>query len=151
MIKRYCDMCDVEMKEDDRGPRTALGRLTATLDRGKSKLTVEVIQSRNGVSNSGDFCNHCVLDALKELDDRPKASDNLLSESRSLPSTVTDDMVTRFLGWKLPDNFAPDCGITFTPVRNEHMPWGGNKNEPTGTNLLTAEQARDMLEQVLNA
>lgn len=62
---------------------------------------------------------------------------------------VTDEMVNRFLGWKLPEDFAPDCGITFKPMRNEHMPWGGDKNEPVGTNLLTAVQARAMLEHVL--
>jgi hypothetical protein len=62
---------------------------------------------------------------------------------------VTDEMVNRFLAWKLPENFAPDGGITFMPRSNEHMPWGGNKNEPTGTNLLDATQARAMLEHVL--
>ena len=43
---------------------------------------------------------------------------------------VTDKMVSRFLMWRLPDDFMPDCGIH-------------------GTNLLTAEQARAMLEHVL--
>ena len=28
---------------------------------------------------------------------------------------VTDAMVNRFLSWKLPDDFAPDGGIVFTP------------------------------------
>lgn len=60
-----------------------------------------------------------------------------------------DEMVSRFLGWKLPADFFPDAGITFKPRYNEHMPWGGNTHEPTGTNLLTADQARGMLEYVI--
>lgn len=55
---------------------------------------------------------------------------------------VTDAMVTRFLGWKLPDDFAPDCGISFTAPKNTH--W------PSGTNLLHAQQARAMLEHILS-
>ncbi len=58
---------------------------------------------------------------------------------------VTDDMVTRFLGWKLPRNFYPDCHISFDREKASQsaLSW------PTGTNLLTAEQARKMLEHVL--
>jgi len=56
-------------------------------------------------------------------------------------SPVTDEMVGRFLGWKLPLNFVPDCGVSFAPPDAPH--W------PTGTNLLSAEQARAMLEHVL--
>ena len=55
---------------------------------------------------------------------------------------VTDEMVTRFLGWKLPQDFNPDGGVTFTPI-NHPACW------PIGTNLLTAVQARAMLEHVL--
>jgi hypothetical protein len=52
---------------------------------------------------------------------------------------LIDQAVDRFLGWKLPQDFAPDGGISFTPVPN-HI-WF-----PTGTNLLTAIQAKAMLE-----
>ena len=52
---------------------------------------------------------------------------------------VTDEMVSRFLGWKLPKDFTPDAGISFA----ESAWW------PTGTNLLHAGQAREMLEQVV--
>lgn len=58
-------------------------------------------------------------------------------------TVVTEEMVTRFLGWRLPEDFSPDCGISFTKrPRND---W------PVGTNLLTAAQARAMLEHVLRA
>jgi hypothetical protein len=50
-----------------------------------------------------------------------------------------DIAVDSFLAWKLPADFAPDQGIVFTPGRD----W------PTGTNLLTANQARAMLAHVL--
>lgn len=62
---------------------------------------------------------------------------------------VTDEMVNRFLSWKLPDDFAPDAGITFKRVYNEISPFGPSNHEPVGTNLFTADQARKMLEHVL--
>ena len=55
---------------------------------------------------------------------------------------VTDEMVSRFLGWHLPKDFAPDAGISFNPSPNP-LCW------PVGTNLLTDPQARAMLEYVL--
>lgn len=58
-------------------------------------------------------------------------------------SVVTDEMVSRFLTWRLPDDFAPDCGVSFTKP-NHPTSW------PVGTNLLTAIQARQMLEYVLS-
>lgn len=62
--------------------------------------------------------------------------------------------VDRFLGWPLPQDFAPDGGITFDrKVRTAE----GEKDRaemrpawwPVGTNLLTADQARAMLAHVL--
>jgi hypothetical protein len=60
---------------------------------------------------------------------------------------VTDDMVSRFLTWRLPDDFSPDCGVSFARVH----PNGVTRYEPVGTNLLTAAQAKAMLEHVLGA
>lgn len=62
---------------------------------------------------------------------------------------VTDEMVSRFLTWRLPENFAPDAGISFKRIYNEASPYGPSVHEPTGTNLLNAQQARAMLEHVL--
>lgn len=64
------------------------------------------------------------------------------SKEANVPFKVTDEMVTRFLGWRLPDDFDPDCGITFKKL-NHPTSW------PIGTNLLNATQARAMLEHVL--
>lgn len=71
MIRYFCDCCGTEISERDNKGRNTLGRLTATLSRGASKLQVDVIESRDGTSNAGQFCNYCVLDALAKLDDRP--------------------------------------------------------------------------------
>lgn len=61
---------------------------------------------------------------------------------------VTDQMVNRFLGWRLPSDFEPDSGVEFhrTMISGKPRPpeWW-----PTGTNLLTFAQARAMLEHVL--
>lgn len=57
-------------------------------------------------------------------------------------------MVDRFLGWRLPKDFAPDCHISFKlpdPTLNPNPSW------PTGTNLLTADQAERMFESILTS
>lgn len=59
-------------------------------------------------------------------------------------------MVNRFLGWKLPEDFVPDAGISFERVYNQHRPWP-SKHEPTGTNLFTAIQAEAMIRHMLEA
>lgn len=58
---------------------------------------------------------------------------------------LINESVSRFLGWKLPADFAPDAGITFKPVYNETSPFGPSTHEPTGTNLFHAGQAEAML------
>ena len=52
-------------------------------------------------------------------------------------------MVERFLTWKLPDDFYPDGGITFKPLPIPPHTW------PTGTNLLHAGQAEQMIRHIL--
>lgn len=59
-------------------------------------------------------------------------------------------MADRLMGWPLPKNFGPDCGITFTPHRWTHGPRAGEiMSWPVGTNLLTQEQAKEMFAYVL--
>jgi hypothetical protein len=48
-------------------------------------------------------------------------------------------MVDRFLGWKLPEDFFPDAGVSFKAPQH-HGGW------PTGTNLFHAGQAKEMFE-----
>lgn len=57
-------------------------------------------------------------------------------------------MVGRFLSWKLPENFNPDGGVSFKKTFNDHLPQP-MKNEPTGTNILDAEQATAMVRYMI--
>lgn len=51
-------------------------------------------------------------------------------------------LVDRFLGWKLPKDFNPDGGISYTK--------SPNTVSPIGTNLFTATQAEQMIRCILN-
>jgi hypothetical protein len=63
---------------------------------------------------------------------------------------LINKMVDRFLGWKLPADFAPDAGITFKRDANPDSPVELQyKHEPIGTNLFTAEQAKAMIMHLL--
>lgn len=58
-------------------------------------------------------------------------------------------MVNRFLAWKLPENFNPDCGISFDRVGNlgtEHQYY----REPVGTNLLDYTQTEAMVRHLID-
>ncbi|MDT9046442.1 hypothetical protein RSW36_25160 [Escherichia coli] len=57
---------------------------------------------------------------------------------------VADKMVQRFLGWRLPDDFYPDCFVSFDSTKAKM-----NGGWPVGTNLLTAKQAKEMLSYAL--
>jgi hypothetical protein len=74
----------------------------------------------------------------------------LSDDAKGTDVTNLDAMVARFLQWRLPENFAPDCGISFART---HKGLDGNPvpYEPVGTNLLTYEQAKEMLLHVLAA
>lgn len=59
------------------------------------------------------------------------------------------NMVDRFLGWKLPEDFNPDNGISFDPLMNKGTP-REMKREPSGTNLFDAQQAEAMIRHIVN-
>lgn len=60
---------------------------------------------------------------------------------------VTEEMVNRFLSWPLPDSVQPDgCIGRGQRAGDDRLKWG---YPLVGTNLLTADQAREMLEHVL--
>ena len=73
MKKTFCDMCGSEMHESST-PHFGMNgrRLQATVKNKGCSLTVEVIQSKDGCANAGDFCKYCVISAIASLDDRPK-------------------------------------------------------------------------------
>ena len=57
-----------------------------------------------------------------------------------------DEMTSRFLQWKLPTDFDPDGGITFSKEHLHPSP----AHWPCGTNLLTYRQAEQMVRFMLN-
>ena len=61
---------------------------------------------------------------------------------------MIEQAVTRFLSWKLPKDFHPDGGVVFIPTKGRGY---DSPHWPCGTNLLNAQQARDMLRHVLAA
>ena len=58
-------------------------------------------------------------------------------------------MVARFLGWRLPENFNPDAGISFKRDFNEHTAYP-MKHEPVGTNLFDAVQTEVMIRYLVD-
>lgn len=69
------------------------------------------------------------------------------NNSQKSNDEIVNEMVSRFLGWKLPHDFVPDCGISFSPtilMKSNDAYW------PSGTNLLHAGQAREMVEHMLS-
>lgn len=70
-------------------------------------------------------------------EDRPNAKEALIKQ-----------MVDRFLMWKLPENFSPDGGVTFTKVVNPGTAYA-HTNRPSGTNLLSATQAEEMIRYLM--
>jgi hypothetical protein len=58
-------------------------------------------------------------------------------------------MVDRFLGWKLPENFNPDDGISFDPIMNKGHAFESRRT-PTGTNLFDVDQAEAMVRYLVD-
>lgn len=59
-------------------------------------------------------------------------------------------MVDRFLGWRLPEDFRPDCGIVFDADAAKKLNPRNGRYEPVGTNLLSAAQADAMIRHMLD-
>lgn len=58
-------------------------------------------------------------------------------------------MVDRFLQWKLPEDFHPDCGIKFDADGAKKLNPNNAKYAPVGTNLFSAYQAEAMIRHML--
>lgn len=58
-------------------------------------------------------------------------------------------MVEQFLRWKLPEDFRPDCGISFVRDYNVNTPHPA-VHEPVGTNLFDYTQAKAMVLHMLD-
>lgn len=68
---------------------------------------------------------------------------------KSLTEFQIKHMVSRFLGWRLPENFRPDCGIHFDADAAKKMNPSNHRYEPVGTNLFDADQAEAMIRYLL--
>lgn len=77
-----------------------------------------------------------------------EAADELDGRKGLMTEEQIKHMVDRFLGWRLPENFSPDAGISFKAAFNEYSAYKG-KHEPTGTNLFEAAQAEAMVRYML--
>ena len=71
-----------------------------------------------------------------------------IASTAPVSGDMVKHMVSRFLNWKLPENFAPDAGICFEPTFNKGTPYE-MKHTPTGTNLFNATQAEAMVRYML--
>ena len=60
---------------------------------------------------------------------------------------IIQRIANKVLCWKLPKTFRPDCGISFQPKHSIGTPYE-SEYEPTGTNLLDAKEAEDMIRAI---
>lgn len=81
--------------------------------------------------------------ALVNADERAKRARLAFDEA------AIKHMVDRFLGWRLPENFRPDCGIRFDADAAKKLNPRNARYEPVGTNLLDAIQAEAMVRHMV--
>ena len=78
---------------------------------------------------------------MKAIETPPKGQE---AEGWKATDTLLRHMVTRFLSWRLPENFNPDGGISFARLAFNGAPYP----MPVGTNLL--DQAEAMVRYMLD-
>lgn len=106
----------------------------------------ELIQSQsepvklNNMSNSPEQVRKYIEQSM------PNNSKEIIA---LMTSPNIDECVNRFLGWKLPSDFSPDCGISFEQYSNQDNDRYKALRKPTGTNLFNAKQAKAMFQHVL--
>lgn len=70
MMKYFCDVCENEIADHNKATNKA--NTVERLGNGPNQpLQFEIMTGRNGTMNAGLFCKHCIIDAVKKLDDRP--------------------------------------------------------------------------------
>lgn len=77
--KTFCDCCGSDMSEQVKArnpaerPVALHGETWIGNANGGSnfKMTLDISFSLNGCSNLHDVCHHCIIDAVRRLDDRP--------------------------------------------------------------------------------
>ncbi len=74
MTRTYCDKCGTQLNANHRGENEPDG-LSAIVEKGEylaPKTRVAVIGINVTPEHGAHVCKYCVLDAIAELDDRPK-------------------------------------------------------------------------------
>lgn len=127
--------------------------LLADATRRTAKQQALILRYRNEyLEEHADGETDCVTPLDESLYGGTPELDILVAEARKQSVPDVSRMVDRFLGWKLPKDFGPDCGISFKRESDyDHPIHGRTKYEPIGTNLLYAGQAREMIEYMLAA
>ena len=163
-MKKLQTVLDALEQWTDETPRCDLGALDAKIHEAitivKEMMAQEPVAWADDKAIQGRVGNVCST-AAKRYWEKSDFVDKKNAELHKYPlyaapvvvqevPAVTDEMVSRFLCWKLPRYFYPDSFISFD--RTKHDTWGGYPNSwPTGTNLFTGDQARAMLEHVIAA
>jgi len=58
---------------------------------------------------------------------------------------IVEEMARRFLGWRIPDSFSPDCYVMFDRERAK-----ANNSWPIGTNIFSLDEAMKMVNYLLD-
>lgn len=77
------------------------------------------------------------------------AARKALAKERTMNEAQIKHMVNRFLMWRLPEDFRPDCGINFDADAAKKMNPLNHRYEPVGTNLFSADQATAMVQYMI--
>ena len=93
------------------------------------------------VEGGRSAAKNCAVAILALRDSQPQESVQNDTPARGATMDI-DKLVDRFLSWKLPKDFSPDGGISFVPSKTHPDMW------PIGTNLFTADQAKEMLAHI---
>ena len=76
MIRHFCDECGAEITRKNMCGKDSSGnRLSGKGDTSKPTpgvLFFDVMTGKGNITNDGEFCKYCVIDAINKLDDRPK-------------------------------------------------------------------------------
>lgn len=120
-------------------------------------LAGEVISAANIVSYDGyyELDEEAVTTIIRRHFDGLRAEWEAERPAVVVPSEdQIKQIVTRFLSWKLPDDFHPDDGISFEPFFN--IEWNAKQGKPpqrrtpTGTNLFNHTQALAMVRYIID-
>jgi len=88
--------------------------------------------------------------ALAKADAILAATPSPVEKAPNMTDAQIKHMVGRFLGWRLPEDFSPDCGIKFDADAAKKLNPRNGRYEPVGTNLFTATQADAMVRHMLS-